>query len=132
MSSGLDELTGKLKLAEDKPDKVDCNKVLQLSMSEQHEEVSPSCVPHFAPLYISVIVAPDTRGISKQMTHHEKILLVEYERREGLSFVGSLDSGDDVKGWKGEKYESEAVKHGDKAFHKFHKQLQSCPRQCLR
>ena len=92
--------------------------------------MSLSCVPIFAPLYISVIEAPDTRGISKQMTEHEKKLLAEYERREGL--VESMDSGDDVKGWKGEKYESEAVKHGDKAFHKFHKQLQSCPRQCLR
>ena len=132
MPSELEELTGKLKLAEDKPDKVDCNKGLQLSMSEEHEEMSLSCVPIFAPLYISVIEAPDTKGISKQMTHHEKLLLAEYERREGLQFVESMDSGDDAKGWRGEKYESEAVKHGDKAFHKFHKQLHSCPQQCLR
>ena len=132
MPSELEELTGKLKLAEDKPDKVDCNKGLQLSMSEEHEEMSLSCVPIFAPLYISVIEPPDTKGISKQMTHHEKLLLAEYERREGLQFVESMDSGDDAKGWRGEKYESEAVKHGDKAFHKFHKQLHACPQQCLR
>lgn len=132
MSSKLEELTGKLKLAEEKPDKEDYNKVLQLSTSEELEEMSLSCVPNFAPLYISVIEAPDTKGIYKQMTDHEKMLLAEYEKREGLQVVESMDSVDDVKGWTGEKYESEVVKHGDKAFHKFHKQLHSCPQQCLR
>lgn len=132
MSSELEELTGKLKLSEDRATKVDRNKVLQLSTSEQHEETSLSCAPHFGPLYISVIEAPDTRGISTQMTKHEKTLLAEYEKREGLQVVESMDSGDDVKGWTGEKYESAAVKHGDKAFHKFNKQLHSCPQQCLR
>ena len=132
MSSKLEELTGKLNLVEEKPDKVDYNKVLQLSMSEQLKEIPMCCVPNFAPLYISVIEAPDTKGIYKQMTDHEKILLAEYEKREGLQVVESMDCGEDVKGWTGEKYESEAVKHGDKAFHKFHKQLHSYPQQCLR
>jgi len=134
MSSELEELAGKLKLAEDKPDKVHvyCKNALQVSTSEQVKEMSPSCVPNFAPLYISVIEAPDTRGTFKQMTEHEKILLADYEKREGLQFVESMECGNNVRGWAGEKYESEAVTHGDKAFHKFHKQLQSCPQQCLR
>ena len=132
MSPKLEELTGKLKLAEEKPDKEDNNKVLQLSTNEQVKELSLRYAPNFAPLYISVIEAPDTKRICKQMTDHEKILLAEYEKREGLQVVESMDCGDDVKGWTGEKYESEVVKHGDKAFHKFHKQLQSCPQQCLR
>ena len=132
MPSKLEELTGKLKLAEEKPEKDDYNKVLQLNTSEQLKEMSLSCVPNFSPLYISVIEAPDTKRICKQMTDHEKILLAEYEKREGLQVVESMDCGDDVKGWTGEKYGSEAVKHGDKAFHKFHKQLHSCPQQCLR
>ena len=132
MSSQLEELTGKLKLAQDKPDKKDCKKVVQVITNEQVKEISPSCVPIFSPFYISVIEAPDLKGIFKQMTEHEKILLADYEKREGLQFVESTECGDNVKGWAGEKYESEAVKHGDKAFHKFHKQLQSCPQQCLR
>lgn len=37
-----------------------------------------------------------------------------------------MDLVDDVKGWIGEKYESEVVKYGDKVFYKFYKQLYLC------
>ena len=132
VSSGLEEFTGKLNLCQDKPDILDFNKDLQPNISDQQKETSLGCVPHFAPLYISVIESPDTKKISSQMTVHEKTLLLEYEQREGLKVTNSIDTVDCAKGWGGEEYESTALKHGDKAFHKFNKQLHACPQQCLR
>ena len=79
-----------------------------------------------------MIDAPDARGISTQMTEHEKTLLSEYQQREGLNFPDLMDTDHSTKDCSGEKYESAAVKHGDKAFHKFNKQLHACPEQCLR
>lgn len=104
----------------------------QLEISDQDKETSLSCVPHFEPVYISVIEATDFRGITPQMTKHEKSLLLEYQQREGINVTDFMDTDDCTKGWTGEKYESAAVKHGDKAFHKFNKQLHACPKQCLR
>ena len=132
MSSGLEEFTGKLNLSEDKPVTLDPNEGLQLNISDQHKETSLSCVPHFAPVYINVIEASDGRRISTQMTEHEKTLLSEYQQREGHNFTDLMDTDHSSKDWTGEKYESAAVKHGDKAFHKFNKQLHACPEQCLR
>ena len=66
------------------------------------------------------------------MTEHEKALSLEYEQREGLTFADSMDTNNCTKDWRGKEFESAAVKHGDKAFHKFNKQLQACPQQCLR
>ena len=79
-----------------------------------------------------MIEAPDASGISTQMTEHERTLLSEYQQREGLQVTDLMDADDGATGWTGEKYESAAVKHGDKAFHKFNKQLHACPKQCLR
>lgn len=132
VSSTLEQCTGKLKLSEDKPDVEDTAGVLHFTMNCQNIETSASCVPHFAPLYISVFEAPDARGSSAQPTEHERTLLCEYQQREGFQVVDSMDSDEGVKGWSGEKYESAVVKHGDKAFHKFNKQLHVCPQQCLR
>ena len=120
-----------MQLSDEKPEE-DPNKELQLNTSQQHKENSMAFVPHFAPMYITVIEAPDTRGISTQMTKHEKALLSEYQQREGGHVLHSMDADEDSKGWSGEKYESASVKHGNKAFHKFNKQLYACPQQCLR
>ena len=101
-------------------------------MSDQHKETLLGCVPHFEPLDISVTEAPDAKSISTQITEHEKTLSLEYEQREGLiTFADSMDTDNCTKGWRGEEYESAAVKRDDKAFHKFIQQLQACPQQCL-
>ncbi|KAL9962942.1 hypothetical protein ACROYT_G032100 [Oculina patagonica] len=132
VSSGLEEFTGKLNLSEDNPDMTEPNKDQQLEISDQDKETSLSCVPHFEPVYISVIEATDVRRITPQMTEHEKTLLLEYQQREGINVTDFKDTDECTNGWTGEKYENTAVKHGDKAFHKFNKQLHACPQQCLR
>ena len=88
-------------------------------------------IPCFAPLYISVIEAPDQKEISVQLTKHEKELLSKYQLQEGVQVMEEFVV-DGVKGCAREKYEKSTVKHGDKAFHKFQKYLQVCPEQCLR
>ncbi|KAJ7361893.1 programmed cell death protein [Desmophyllum pertusum] len=76
VSSTLQQCTGKLKLSEDKPDVEDTAGVQDFTMNCQNNETSASCVPHFAPLYISVFEAPDARGISAQPTEHERTLFM--------------------------------------------------------
>eukprot|EP01135_Chromosphaera_perkinsii_P002460 Nk52_evm66s223 gene=Nk52_evmTU66s223 len=79
------------------------------------------------------------------MTEHERKLLAEYEEKEGVNVKGlaaeAVAKGleiqkDGVMGsgeeWVDEGYEKTDVKHGDRAFYKYHKRLQRAPEQILR
>ena len=131
--AGLEQFTGNLKLSENKQEEKDSESGADFISTQPHNELSTSahCAPHFAPLYVSVIEAPDQRQNSAQLTKHEKKLLSAYQQREGVQVLDLFDA-EGVKGWIGETYESATVKYGDKAFHKFNKHLQGCPQQCLR
>ncbi|XP_067905960.1 programmed cell death protein 2-like [Heterodontus francisci] len=84
-------------------------------------------VPVFQPFYISVMEEEDYSleiGFS-----HERKLLHEYQRREGVN-VEQLNSCEDNGG--AETYEKGKARHGDRTFVKFMKQIASCPQQILR
>ena len=128
--TGLEQCTGNLKLSKNHMEK-DLETVTELNTTQPHKESSVNSGPHFQPLYVSVIEVPDGRDSATELTKHEKKLLSEYQQREGVQVMDLMDP-EGVKEWGGERYESAAVKHGDKAFHKFNKTLQVCPQQCLR
>ena len=143
----LEQCTGNLKIAEDNLWKKDletdvntttCTMQQQsanlesLSSSQLCNTFSPNCIPHFTPFYVSVIEDPEAKIGATQLTKHEKKLLSEYEQREGIHVAKMMDNHENPKEWAGETYERTAVKHGDRAFHKFNKKLQLCPQQCLR
>ena len=129
--TGLEQCTGNLKLSEKNQDEEDPKSVTDLTTTQTHDESLGNCTPHFAPLYISVVQAPDGHASSTQLTKHEKELLSEYQQREGVQISDLIDA-EGVTGWTGEMYESATVKHSDKAFHKFNKTLKVYPQQCLR
>lgn len=131
-STILEQCTGKLTLSDDKPEEADHKIAGHFYPSQPHSEMSSASIPHFASMFISVVEAPDPKAISTEMTKHEKALLSEYQLREGGHVLDALETGEGPKEWTGEKYETATVKHGDKAFHKFNKQLHAFPRQCMR
>ena len=128
----LEQCTGKLTLSEDKPEEMNHTLAGNFREGQPHTETSLASIPHFAPMYVSVVEAPDPKETSTKMTKHEKALLSEYQQREGGHVLDALETDEGNKEWAGEKYESAAVTHGDKAFHKFNKQLHAYPQQCLR
>lgn len=128
----LEQCTGKLTLSEDKPEEMNHTIAGNFSEGQPHTETSLASIPHFTPMYVSVVEAPDPKETSTKMTKHEKALLSEYQQREGGHVLDALETDEGNKEWAGEKYESAAVTHGDKAFHKFNKQLHAYPQQCLR
>ena len=140
--TGLEQCTGNLKLfdknqCKKEPESIENSTTPQLqntyhTTGQKHDGYSLSCVPHFSPLYVSVIEAPDKKESSAQLTKHEKKLLSEYQQREGVHVADFIGSDENIKGWTGEMYEIAAVKQDNKAFHKFNKTLQVCPQQCLR
>ncbi|EDO30552.1 predicted protein [Nematostella vectensis] len=113
-------------------------KFLETSSNSTQQNISADTLetPFFVPYYINVF-EDSSNANSSAFTKHERQLLQRYQADEGVNVMdwvrGDLDDiYEAVGGNAGEKYEKESVRHGDKGFHKFHKQLLSCPQQCLR
>ncbi len=83
--------------------------------------------PFYPPAYLCVIEEPEMSS-SKQL-QHAQILLKQYQREDPIMEPEFPSRG---KSSGSEGYEKTAVKHGDRAFQKFHKQLEKCPRQLIR
>ncbi len=90
-----------------------------------HATYSSSFYP---PSYLCVIDEPKDASLSKDM-HHAQNLLKQYQKEEPDTGSKLPSKG---KSSGGEGYEKAAVKHGDKAFNKFHKQIEKCPHQLIR
>ncbi|KAK3091203.1 hypothetical protein FSP39_017923 [Pinctada imbricata] len=78
--------------------------------------------------YVNVIDEP---SCCENEDSHVQKLLREYERTEG-SVMSSLDDADSSRSSADEKYEKDDIRHGDKVFHHFTKQVSVCPQQCIR
>ena len=101
------------------------------SHARQHEYLATSDLKHFTPYYINVVEESHLLSNEKMLSSYEKQLLIDYQKREGLRSIDDILDAD-MKGCGGEKYEQSNVKHGDKVFQKFLKQISSCKDQCLR
>ena len=132
-STALEQCTGNLSISENHTKEKSTKHVGNFTTRNPQNSSfdNRTGIPHFAPLYISVIEAPDQKEISAQLTKHEKQLLSKYQLQEGAQVMEEFVV-DGAKGCARETYEKSTVKHGDKAFHKFPKYLQVCPEQCLR
>ncbi|XP_078400804.1 programmed cell death protein 2-like [Cetorhinus maximus] len=102
-----------------------------LSLLEKAEGkglVTRAPVAVFQPFYISVMEEEDytvETGFS-----HEQELLQEYQRREGINVEQLAFSSCEDRVT--EAYEKGKVRHGDRTFVKFMKQISNCPEQILR
>ena len=129
----LELLTGKLNLSENKVTHRSFDRITTgIEVDHSKKGCLGMAVPHFRPCYINVIEAPNEKELSQTLTRHEKMLLVEYQQREGVQIADLMYGGEGTSDWMGEKYEHSSLRHCNKAFHRFNKKIQTCPQQCLR
>ncbi|KAM9375841.1 programmed cell death protein 2-like [Pholidichthys leucotaenia] len=85
----------------------------------------------FCPFFISVVEESDLCDEDDGDMDHARVLLQEYQRREGTAVGDFEGSGCDGGGGE-EKYEKTRARHGDAVFSRFMKRISACPQQVLR
>lgn len=106
--------------------------VVNFSEGQLYIEILLVFIFYFVLMYVSVVEVFDLKEIFIKMIKYEKVLLFEYQQREGGYVLDVLEIDEGNKEWVGEKYESVVVTYGDKVFYKFNKQLYVYLQQCLR
>ncbi|XP_077990415.1 programmed cell death protein 2-like [Glandiceps talaboti] len=135
----LSEKDGKLKKEEENLNlaKADCKELNGTMQAVERLTLDTPCQVDmqnkcFIGYYINVFEEDDTVN-RRDLSRHEKRLLMEYQQREGVDLT-DLDMCYPERSQSGgaEKYEKTELKHGDRIFHKFQKRISVCPEQCLR
>jgi len=114
--------------------------LLNTPLSQTSAANTPHTTPTVSslqPYFLYVIEEPAATQVDETSSHmtssHIAELIRTYEQAEGTTLDNIVAAGGKKSG-KGSKesYEKAELKHGDKIFHKFHKRLQRCPKQCVR
>lgn len=93
------------------------------------------CGPIFPSFYLDVIAEPTAEDLgsmecfSAQTRAAMDVFQAERIKVERGSVKGMMQGGEP---YEGEQYEKGVASHGDSTFHKFYKQISSCPSQGLR
>ena len=130
--SDLEQHTGKMSVCRNTEQSTSKETVVETGHKSTAFASNTFNTPHFLPYYISVLEDCSNLLPAPNSLKHEKNLLAQYQEREGVKLDELLEPSGSTKSWSGEMYEKPSLKHGDKAFHKFYKTVQSCSQQILR